>query len=102
MMKRFNVVELKNSLGEVLNRAEYQGERTLVHRRGKDAAAIISVEDLKLFERLVEEAEDRADVEAVRAALAESDQRIPFEEYRRKRGLDNEPKAPRSRPKTKK
>ena len=63
-MKRLNVVELKNSLGEVLNQAEYQGERIIVHRRGKDSAAIISIPDLKLFERLMEEAEDRLDVEA--------------------------------------
>jgi prevent-host-death family protein len=107
-MKRLNVVELKNSLGEVLNKAEYQGERTVVHRRGKDAAAIISVDDLKLFERLLAEAEDRADLEAARAALAESDERISYSEFRRKQGLEDEPKArqanpgSRSRTKTKK
>ena len=54
---RLNVVELKNSLGDVLNKAEYQGERIIVHRRGKDPAAIISIADLRLFERLLEEAE---------------------------------------------
>ena len=77
-MKRLNVVELKNTLGDVLNRAEYQGERFIVHRRGKDSAAIISIEDLRLFERLVEHAEDRIDIEASPAALAESDERIPY------------------------
>jgi prevent-host-death family protein len=97
-MKRLNVVELKNSLGDVLNRAEYQGERTVVHRRGKDAAAIISMKDLELFERLLEEAEDRADVAAARAALAESDERISYEDFRRRQGLDDEPK-PKPKPK---
>ena len=92
-MKRLNVVELKNSLGDVLNRAEYQRERIIVHRRGKDAAAIISIEDLALFEHLLEEAEDRLDVEAARAALAESDERIPYEDFRRRQGLKDEPKA---------
>ena len=91
-MKRLNVVELKNSLGEVLNRAEYQGERVIVHRRGKDSAAIISIEDLRLFERLIEEAEDRIDVEAAKAALAESGERIPLEEFCRRQGLNDEPK----------
>jgi prevent-host-death family protein len=100
MIKRLNVVELKNSLGEVLNRAEYQGERTVVHRRGKDAAAIIPVADLKLLETLLEEARDRADLEAARSALAESDERIPYEEFRRKQGLDDGPKARRSDPRT--
>jgi antitoxin Phd len=91
-MKRLSVVELKNSLRDVLNRAGSKGERIIVQRRGKDAAAIISVEDLRLFERLLEEAEDRADVAAARAALAESDERIPYEEFRRRHGLDDEPK----------
>ena len=100
-MKRLNVVELKNSLGEVLNRAEYQGERVIVHRRGKDAAAIISIEDLRLFERLFEEAEDRNDVEAAKAALAESDERIPYEDFLRRRGLKDEPKPKKRRSSTK-
>jgi prevent-host-death family protein len=100
-MKRLNVVELKNSLGEVLNRAEYQGERIIVHRRGKDSAAIISIEDLRLFERLLEEAEDRLDVEAARAALAESDERIAYDEFRRRQGLNDEPKPKKRRPSTK-
>ena len=97
-MKRLNVVELKNSLGDVLNRAEYRGERVIVQRRGKDSAAIISVADLRLFEHLLEEAEDRADVEAARAALAESDERIPYEEFVRTRGRDDGPSPRRERP----
>ena len=65
-MRRVSVVEFKNSLGDVLNKAEYQGERTIVQRRGKDSAAIISISDLGLLELLIEEAEDRLDVEAAR------------------------------------
>jgi prevent-host-death family protein len=91
-MKRLNVVELKNSLGDVLNKAEYQGERIIVHRRGKDSAAIISISDLRLFELLIEEAEDRLDVEAARKALRESVERIHYEEFRRQQGLNDEPK----------
>jgi prevent-host-death family protein len=96
-MKRLNVVELKNSLGDVLNRAEYQGERYIVHRRGKDSAAIISIEDLKLFELLVENAEGRIDIEAARAALAESAERTPYDQLRRRQGLTDEPKPERRR-----
>ena len=60
--------------------------------------AIISIGDLRLFERLLEEAEDRADLEAARAALAEADDRIPYEEFRRRQGLSDEPtpKKPRA------
>jgi prevent-host-death family protein len=44
-MMRLNVVELRQSLADILNRAEYRGERIVIHRRGKDAAAIIPIED---------------------------------------------------------
>jgi len=94
-MMRLNVVELRQSLAEVLNRAEYQGERIVIHRRGKDAAAIISIEDLTLLEKLIEDAEDRLDVNAARDALAESKERIPYAEVRKRLGLDDEQKAKR-------
>jgi prevent-host-death family protein len=95
-MIRLNVVELRRSLAEILNRAEYQGERIIIHRRGKDVAAIISLEDLKLFEQLIEGAEDWLDTEAARAALAESEDRIPYADVRRRLGLDDGPKAKRA------
>jgi prevent-host-death family protein len=94
---RLSVVELRQSLAEILNRAEYQGERVVIHRRGKDAAAIIPIEDLRLLERLIEEIEDRLDIEAAREALAESDDRIPYSEVRRRLGLDDEQKTPPAR-----
>lgn len=93
-MIRLNVVELRQALADVLNRVAYQGERVVIHRRGKDAAALVSIEELNLLDRLIREAEDRADAEAARAALAESDERVPYEEFRRKMGLaDGQKKA---------
>ena len=94
---RLNVVELRQSLAEILNRAEYQGERIIIHRRGKDVAAIVPLEDLKLLERLIEEVEDRLDVEAARVSMAESEDRIPYADVRRRLGLDDEQKAIRKR-----
>jgi prevent-host-death family protein len=87
MSERFNVVQLKQSLGEILNRTEYAGERFVIHRRGKDAAAVIPIEDLRLLERLVREAEDRIDAERVEAARKESDERIPFDQVLKTLGM---------------
>jgi prevent-host-death family protein len=81
-MNRLSVVGFRNAIGDVLNRAQYRGERTVIRRRNRDVAAVIPVADLRLFERLLEEEEDRRDVEAARAALAESDERIPYMEVR--------------------
>jgi prevent-host-death family protein len=97
---RLNVVELRQSLAEILNRAEYQGERIIIHRRGKDVAAIVPLEDLKLLERLIEEVEERLDVETARVAMAESVDRIPYADVRSSLGLDDEQKAKRKRRKT--
>jgi PHD/YefM family antitoxin component YafN of YafNO toxin-antitoxin module len=67
----------------LINRCAYRGERVALQRRGKTLAAIVPAEDLKLLEAL----EDRLDVEAARKALAESDERIPYEKVRKELGL---------------
>ena len=89
-MKRISVVELRQFLADILNRAEYLGERTVIHRRDKDAAAIISIEDLHLLERLIREEEDRIDIAAAQAAREENDY-IPYEDFRAEVGMTNEP-----------
>ena len=90
-MKRINVVELRQELAEILNSAEYLGERTVIHRRDKDAAAIISIEDLRLLERLIREEEDRIDIAAADVALAD-EERIPYHDLRRELGMSDEPR----------
>ena len=88
-MKRFNVVTLRQTLAAVLNRVERRGERILIQRRGQDAAALIPIEDLKLLEKLIAEEEDRIDIAAVHAALAEPGAPMPYEEFRKTLGLDD-------------
>ncbi len=67
-MVRINSSEARQDFAEVINRAAYRGERIVLHRRGKDVAAIISLEDLRLLERL----EDEQDLKAAKAALREA------------------------------
>ena len=59
---------VKEYFGETLNRVA-RGERVVVTYRGDDAAALIPLEDL----RLLEEFENRADVEADRRAFTGKD-----------------------------
>ncbi|WP_081578314.1 type II toxin-antitoxin system Phd/YefM family antitoxin [Singulisphaera acidiphila] len=100
MTERINVVELRNSLSDVLNRAEYRGERIVIHRRDKDAAAIISMADLRLLEQLVRAEEDRIDIATALAARKESPERIPLGDFCRELGVNDESGEPslRSRP----
>jgi prevent-host-death family protein len=66
-MNRMNASEARSDLAEVLNRVAYGGERIVLHRRGKDVAAIVPIADLALIEQL----EERIDLEDARAALRE-------------------------------
>jgi prevent-host-death family protein len=84
---RVAVREARISLAELLNRVAYQGERIVLHRRGKDAAALVPVEDL----RLIQELEDRIDVEEAKRILAEmkktGERPIPWSRARKQLGL---------------
>ena len=88
-MTRLNVSKAREEFSEVVSRAAYGKERTIVSRRGKDLAAIIPMEDLLLLERLAREEMDRIDIEDARAALKEAEEKgtIPLEEARKRLGL---------------
>ncbi len=64
-------------------------QRTIISRRGKDLAAVIPIDDLRLLERLTREEMDRVDLEDARAALAEAEEKgtIPLENARKSLGL---------------
>lgn len=63
------IAELRDTLGDRVARTAYTGERLVITRHGKPAAALISAEDLARFEAL-EMAEDVADFDK---AIAEDD-----------------------------
>lgn len=62
-----NVVAIRNNLADALNRVAYAGERIILERRSKGVAALVSMEDLALLERL----EEAQDIKAARKALKE-------------------------------
>lgn len=88
-MTRLNVSKAREEFPEIVNRAAYGKERTVVSRRGKDLAAVIPIEDLRLLERLAREEMDRIDLEDARAALKEAEEKgtISLEEARKRLGL---------------
>lgn len=77
--RHMNSGEARNALPEIIQRAAYGHEHTVIARRGKPMAALISFEELKLFEQLLEEYRDRADAEAADRVMAdETDEIVPF------------------------
>ena len=83
-MKRLNTTAAREDLADILNQVAYAGERIILHRRGKNVAAIVTMADLQLLQDL----EDRMDNEAADAALLEPGESIPWEQV--KKDLDLE------------
>lgn len=86
-MTRLNITKAREEFPEIVNRAAYGKERTIVSRRGKDLAAVIPIEDLRLLERLARDEMKRQDLEDARAALAEPGENIPLESVQKDLGL---------------
>ena len=49
---RLHAEDAMEDAAHVINRVAYKRERIILHRRGKDVAAIIPIEDLRRLERL--------------------------------------------------
>ena len=52
--KSISVTELKQNLGEMINQAAYGGQRIILLSYGKERAALVSMEDLRLLESFKE------------------------------------------------
>lgn len=71
--------EARKMLPDLVARAAYGHERTVIAKRGRPMAALISVDELRILERLLEEHRDRVDAEAADRVMAdETDEIIPF------------------------
>jgi prevent-host-death family protein len=81
-MIRMAASKAREEFVNTLNRVANGGERIVLHRRGKDVAALVPVEDLALLEEM----EDRMDLEAAREAMKEPGT-IPLEQVKQELGL---------------
>jgi antitoxin (DNA-binding transcriptional repressor) of toxin-antitoxin stability system len=81
-MPRLSASKAREEFAEAVNRAAYKGERTLLHRRGKDVAAVVPVGDLVLLEQI----EDGMDLEAAREAMKEPGT-VSWEKVKKELGL---------------
>jgi len=79
----FSAVEARERFADLVNRSAYRGERITLTRRGKGVAAVVPIEDLQLLEQI----EDRIDIEEARKALKEPGKNIPLAEVKRRLGL---------------
>jgi len=86
-MQEVSTTDLRCRIGETVSRAEYAGQRTVIRRRGKPVAAIISYEDLKALEALEERLVDEGLVAEAKERRAAKRPGIPLVEAKRRLGL---------------
>jgi antitoxin Phd len=82
-MKRLNASTAREEFAELLNQVAYQGERIILHRRGKNVAAVVPLEDFELIQAI----EDRLDNAAADAALEEPGDSLPWERVKKDLGI---------------
>jgi len=83
-MSTMTAVKVRDNFSEVVARAAYGKERIYITKNGKNLAALIPAEDMKLLEEL-EDRLDAADADRILDKTKPTDL-VPFEEYLRKRG----------------
>ena len=81
MSAKLTASEARQNFSDILNRAAYGGERVIVHRGKKPVAAVVPIEDFEILEQI----EDRADLEEVRKRLKEP--AIPWSKIKKDLGL---------------
>ena len=83
-MSRVVSPKTSNRIDGTLDRLR-QGQRIVLKKGRRAVAAVVSMEDLKLLEKL----EDQMDVEIARKRLADPNEvPIPYERVRKELGLD--------------
>jgi prevent-host-death family protein len=80
-----SISDAREAFADLVNRAAYGGERVLVSRRGKPIAAIVPMQDVEFIERM----EDELDLQAALEALADPENAvpIPWEQVKSELGL---------------
>jgi prevent-host-death family protein len=82
-MTRLSASEARVQFSDLVNEVAFGGERIVLHRHGKDVAAIVPVADLELLEQM----EKRMDLDAARAALKEDAPRVHWSKLKKELGL---------------
>jgi prevent-host-death family protein len=86
-MIKISAKQARDDFSATLDKVRVEHERIVVQRNGRDIAALVSIDDLELLERL----EDEADIRAAREALKDPE-RYPLEEVLEGLGLGKKTK----------
>lgn len=83
MLNKISTADARKKLANIVNRVAFGKEAFVLTRRGEALAALVSVEDLKL----IQEIEERMDVEDAWQARSESEETVAWEELKKELDL---------------
>jgi antitoxin Phd len=79
MATRVTTAEARKNLADIVNSVAYGKDTVVLTRRGKELAALISIEDLKLLQLL----EDEQDIKDAWKAREESDANVKLSDLKK-------------------
>lgn len=79
MLNKISTADARNKFANIINRVAYGKETFVLTRRGQAAAALISIEDLKLLREI----EDRMDIEDAWKARNDPGENVSWEELKK-------------------
>ncbi len=87
-MKKVSMTDARKDLPEIVNKACYGGERTIIQRHGEDCVAVVPVSDLEIIEYV----SDLIDIRDAEKSLAEAKVKgvRPFDELMKELGISKE------------
>jgi len=83
MTTKISTANARKNLSNIVNRVSFGKEPIILTRRGKDIAALVGMDEL----RLLEELEDHIDIADAIKALKEPGEDIPAAQFWKKLGL---------------
>ncbi len=78
-----STVDARKNFADIVNNVAYGGEPVILTRRGREIAALVSMEELALLQLL----EDRIDIEDAKKALEESGENIRADDFWKQLGV---------------
>ncbi len=81
-MKSLSSGQARKNFADTLNRVTYGSEQIEIKRSGKEPVYMISAEDYQLFQQLLQQAEDKIDLQEAESRINDPQQeRIDFDEF---------------------
>jgi prevent-host-death family protein len=81
-MKILSSGEARKNFADTLNRVTYGSEHIAIKRSGKESVYLISSQDYELFQKLLQQAEDKTDLELAESRMDDPQQEtISFDDF---------------------